>query len=323
MDYLSKYSSDYSLLWGTFGDWLEAGTVLPKRTPQALTSTCAYFNYARILGDTAALLGKHEDAKKYRELAEAVQNSFNKRFLDPNTGLYASDSQTAQALPLYFGMVPPEKKRLVLDQLVRNIKETRQNHLSTGIVGTLYLFYTLSDSGYSDLAYTLATQEDCPGWWYMVRNGATTLWEAWDGVTLPSQNHPTFGCIGAWYYRNLAGIQPDPNAPGFKKIIIKPAVVGDLTWVKASYESIYGTIASNWRIEDDSFRLNVTIPVNTTATVYVPTKNTDSITESGKLVWKKGEFVKGAPGITDGRKVGEYVALDVGSGSYAFWLAGQ
>ena len=160
-------------------------------------------------------------------------SSFHLHFFDAPTGLYAKDSQTAQALPLAFGMTPPDKRPLVLDQLLRNIRETHDNHISSGIVGTLYVFQTLMESGHDDLAYAMLTREGFPGWEHMLRNGATTIWEAWDGGG--SRNHPALGCIDAWLYQALGGIRLDPNVPAFKHIVIKPAVVGDLTWVKCSY----------------------------------------------------------------------------------------
>ena len=204
-------------------------------------------------------------------LSAAISQSFHRQYFNPVTGLYAKDSQTAQALPLCFGMTPADKRPLVLEQLVKNIKETRKSHVSSGIVGTLYVFQSLMESGRDDLAYAMIAQEDFPSWGHMLRNGATTTWESWDGGG--SRNHPALGCIGAWFFQALAGIRPDPSSPGFKHIVISPAVVGDLTWAKARYQSGYGPIASQWKRQGDTLVVSVTIPPNTTATVFVPTKD--------------------------------------------------
>ncbi|MCX6873247.1 MAG: alpha-L-rhamnosidase N-terminal domain-containing protein [Verrucomicrobia bacterium] len=179
----------------------------------------------------------------------------------------------------------------------------------TGMLGTYFLFQYLQQAGRNDLAFTMATQEDFPGWGYMLKNGATTMWEQWDGYW--SQIHSCYTCPGGWMYQGLAGILPDETGPGFKKIIIKPGVVGDLTWVKCSYDSIHGKIVSNWKRESGNLKLDVTIPINTTATVYVPPKDADSVTESGLPTAK-------ADGVKFLRMESGAAVYEVGSGSYRF-----
>ncbi|MCL5098112.1 MAG: family 78 glycoside hydrolase catalytic domain [Candidatus Omnitrophica bacterium] len=309
VDYLTSTAKDHIINWG-LGDWLdESAGGGGRRVPVSQTSTAAYYYQAKIVSQTAGLLGKTEDEKKFAALADTIRATYNARFLKLETGLYAPDSQTAQALPLCFGLVPEPQKGLALARLVDSITGPRQGHISAGIVGTLYLFKALMENGRDDLAYTMMTQESFPGWLNMINHGATTVWEAWNGGG--SRNHPTLGCAGVWYYQGLAGIRPDPAAPGFKKIIIRPAIVGDLTWVKADYDSVHGRIESAWRKDGGVLTLNVSIPVNTTATVYIPAGSEAAVTEGGGPA-------NNADGIEFIRMENGAAVFRVGSGHYRF-----
>lgn len=309
VDYLASTARDHAIQWG-LGDWLdESAGGGGRRVPVVQTSTAAYAYFAGIVSRTASLLNQKADAEKYASLASTIRAAFNKNYLNADSGLYAKDSQTAQALPLALGLVPEDKRALVLSQLVNNIRDLRKNHVSTGIVGTLYLFHALMEQGRDDLAWSMMTQEDYPGWLHMMNQGATSIWEAWNGDA--SRNHPTFGCVGFWFYQGLAGIQPDVSAPGFKKIILRPAVVGDLAWVKARYDSIHGPILSDWKREGGQFTLNLTIPANTTATVFVPAKEAEAVTESGKPASQ-------AEGVKFVRMDAHAAVYAVGSGAYRF-----
>jgi alpha-L-rhamnosidase len=259
------------------------------------------------------MLNKPDDAEKYSKLAKNILEKYNNEFFNAETGLYTDYSQLAQVIPLLFGMVPEGKEKLVEDQLINIITRKNNNHLNTGFIGTPLLFKLLTELGYSDLAYTMATQEDQPGWFYMLRNGATTIWEVWDAMAQVdhSRDHPAFGSIGAWYYQSLAGIQPDPEGPGFKKIIIKPEVAGDLTWAKASYRSVHGKISSDWRREKGKFILNIEVPVNTSATVYIPADGLDSILE-GKQPAAQSTHISYL------KKDRNKYVFEVGSGTYQF-----
>jgi alpha-L-rhamnosidase len=206
-------------------------------------------------------------------------------------------------------MTPADKRELVLRRLLENITQTRSNHISSGIIGTYYVFQTLMEEGHDDVAYAMLTQKDFPGWLHMLNQGGTTVWEAWNGKG--SRNHPAFGSVGAWFYRGLGGIRLDPTTPAFKRFVIKPAVVGDLTWVKCSYQSAHGKIESNWRREAGKLRLAVTIPFNTTATVHVPTSQPDAVTESG-------QSAGGANGVKFLRAEKAAAIYEVGSGNYVF-----
>jgi alpha-L-rhamnosidase len=256
-------------IWG-LGDWGEVGADgFPKRTPVALTATCgsAYFN--RLVSATAKILGNDSDADFYAQESARITDALNKTFLDPDTGWYATHSQTGQLLPLVLDLVPPDKRSLVTDKLAASIAAS-DNHLSTGFEGTPFLLTGLCDVGLSDLAWTVATQPGAPSWLDIIfTRKNSTFMEYWDGrgVQMPACQGP----IGEWFIRDLAGI--NPAAPGFKKILIKPSVVGDLKWVKAYFDSPYGRIVSNWKIERNQLTMDVTIPANTTATVVVPGKN--------------------------------------------------
>lgn len=266
MDYMATQAdADKVVSWG-LGDWIEVGsTSFPTRTSVPITSTCAYYLYATILQRSAELLGNTADAVAYAVLATEIKDGFNRRFVNPATGQVGSvaDSQTAQILPLYLGMIPEDKKQLVLDRLVSNIHE-RNDHVSTGFVGTIHLLLGLPDLGQAELTHRMVTQPDYPGWNTLVANGVQM--ETWNGgqVQMPSLGGP----IGAYLYQILGGIRP--AEPGFKKVLIKPAMVGDLTFVNTHHDGPYGRIVSNWRKENGQFILDATIPPNSTATVMLP-----------------------------------------------------
>ena len=170
--------------------------------------------------------------------------------------------------------------------------DLHQGHLTTGIFGTKYMLNTLTELGRADVAYEIVNQHTFPGWGFMLDNGATTLWEHWEfSDNIYSHDHPMFGSVSEWFYKALAGINPAPDAVGFNKIIIAPQPVGDLKWVKAAYESVHGKIMSEWSKSAGQFRLHVRIPVGSTATVWVPAKNSAGITESGQSIEHRPEIL--------------------------------
>jgi alpha-L-rhamnosidase len=314
VDYLTSTSRDHLVDW-SLGDWLEVGarpTVtdhsLPKRSPIIQTTTAGYYFAAMAAVRAAGLLGKPDDARHYQELAEQIKASFNRHFLDPQTGLYARDSQTSQALPLYLGMVPEGMRGQVLARLIENLHQ-RRDHLSTGFVGVMPLLHGLPDWGYEGLAYTVAMQEDVPGFLQMIADGYSTMGESLEGNS-GSRHHPFGACIGSFLFREIAGIRTDPGGPGFEKIIIRP-VLGNLAWARARYDSIRGAIASDWKRDADGFKLRVRIPPNTTATVYLPAGSQDAITESGNPLAQ-------APGVKFLRLESGRALVAIDSGQYSF-----
>ncbi|GAF79397.1 unnamed protein product, partial [marine sediment metagenome] len=247
-------------------------SLVPKS--KALSGTAFYYYNVRICEHLATVVGRANDVKRFTELAEKIERAFNDKFFDRKTGRYDGGSQANQAIALTFNLVPEKVLKSALDILMKDIVENRNGNLSTGIFGTKYLLDVLSTHDRGDIAYSIVNQESFPGWGHMLERGATTLWEHWAfSDNIYSHNHPMFGSVSEWFFKHLAGIQCDPKGPGFKKIIIRPEIIGDLTWVKAHYHSIHGRIGSQWQLDEDRLTMGVTIPVNTTATVYVVAKN--------------------------------------------------
>jgi alpha-L-rhamnosidase len=213
-------------------------------------------------------------------------------------------------------MIPIEYRAAVVKSLTDRIASESDSHVGVGLVGAQWLMRTLSDNGYADLAYRIATQKTYPGWGYMAEHGATTIWELWNGDTadpaMNSGNHVMqIGDLAVWMYEYLAGIRSDPEAPGFRHILIHPYPAGDLTFVKASHPTPYGLIVSSWKRDGAVFTLDVTIPANTTATVWVPIAEGAKITESGRPA-------PTATGVKFLRAESGAALFEVGSGAYSF-----
>ena len=252
-----------------WGDWASPGYLYGPED-RRLTATAYVFRQAEVMADIADALGRSADAAAYRATAGAVRERFNATWLDAAAGRYATASdpgyrQASNAIPLAFGMVPPEHEQAVLDGLVRDVRE-HGDHLNTGILGTPALLEALTRGGHADVAHAIAGQTDFPSWGQWLDSGADTLWEEW-GLGGRSRNHPMHGSIDDWFFGDVAGIEP--VAPGYKHTLIAPHP-GPLTSARAEHESPYGRIATAWRIRGGTFTLDVTIPPNTTATVRVP-----------------------------------------------------
>ena len=275
VDYVSRRATNRIANFG-LGDWCPA----KSKTPEKITSTGYFYRDTMIVAAIANLLGKKDDAVKYSALAAEIKEAFNREFPELQT-------QTALGCALYQGLAESTNRGALVQKLVANV-EAQNNHLDCGILGTKYLLHALSDNGRADVAYKVATQTTPPGWGFWIKLGATTLLEQWeDGLGKDlSRNHIMFGDISAWFYECLAGIRPDPAQPGFKHIIIKPQPVGDLTWVKAFYDSPYGRIVSEWKRKAGKLSLDVTIPANTTATIFMPAQAAAAVTEGGQPAGK-------------------------------------
>ena len=285
-------------------------SLVPK--PKELTGTAFYYDNVRTLSRIARVLGKTQDAEQYATLADDIKKAFNRQFLKPGTGAYDSATQASQSFALFYDLVPQEERQNALDVLVRNILEKRNGHLTTGIFGTRFMPLVLSDLGRTDVAYTVVNQKEYPGWGHMLERGATTLWEHWKfSDNIFSHNHPMFGSVGEWFVKALAGIQPDPEMVGWDRLIIRPQPAPGLTWAKGEYQTIRGRVASQWRIEGGKLSLNIVIPPNTTATVFVPTGDSDTVRESGKPAAQ-------AQGVKFLRREQGAAVYQVGSGQYRF-----
>lgn len=304
VDYLGR-QTNHGIVGIGLGDWCPAKTT----TPEKVTSTGYYYCDALIVAKIAAILGKPADAAKYATLASNIKEVFNREFLDRQTMQYAGGTQTALSCALYQGLAEPADVAAIVNNLVANV-ERQDNHLDCGILGTKYLLHALADNGRADVAYQITTQTTAPSWGAWINQGATTLWEEWGGGG--SHNHVMFGDVSAWFYQTLAGLRPDPAAPGFRKIIIKPEIVGDLTWVKGSHNSSYGMIASAWQRDGDKLTLTVTIPPNTSATVHLPAKDVASVREDGLADPKSSGVASSA------RMQGACAVMEIGSGTYVF-----
>ena len=326
-DYMTTFLENGVMTRNTYGDWC-----FPPRSPAEMTvinssdpklttdgnlmSTAIFYHDLRLMARSARLLGKTEDAEHFETLAARMKVAFNHRYYNSQLGYYDNGTQTSCVLPLAFGLVPDEYKTNVFAHLIEKITVESDNHLGTGLIGGHYLMRVLSDNGRPDLAYAIATQTTYPSWGYMISKGATTIWELWNGDTADSGMNSRnivmlIGDLNIWLHEYLGGIRSDPEAPGFKKIIIKPEIVGDLAWVKDSYDSIHGRISSEWQPFAGQFDLRVTIPANTTATVYLPAKDIKSVTEGGKPVAQ-------AEGVQFLRQENDRAILRVGSGNYVF-----
>jgi len=310
----SKMALDGLMIWG-LGDWGEVGTTgTPQRTAVAITATCgsAYFN--RLVSQAALLLNQTNDATFYSEQSQRIAAALNNAFLDSATGSYATNSQTAQLLPLVLDVAPEDRRPLIRSQLVASIEDAG-NHLTTGFEGTPFLLTGLADLGLGELAWTLATQSNAPSWFDIVFNHkSSTFMEFWNagGVQMPSCQGP----IGEWFIRDLGGIQLDPAVPGFKHLILRPTPVGDLKWVKVTHESGYGQIVSCWQKRAGRFEWDITIPVNTTATIYLPSADATSVTESGRPAAR-------AKGVRLLLAEAGYAVYEIGSGNYHFAARGE
>jgi alpha-L-rhamnosidase len=270
VDYLT-YMADNNIIHFGLGDWLSVDL---KTAPSiSLISTSYYYVDCILLSKFAEIVGKKRDKIKYKKLAEKIKYSFNKTFYKGD-GIYENGGQTALGCALYQGLVENYEKEKVVLKLVESIK-LNNFKVNFGFLGAKFVPNALSENGYVDIAYKLITQTEYPGWGYWVKNGATTLWETWDGRA--SLNHIALGDISAWMYKYLGGILPDPEKPGFKHIIIKPNPVCDLKWVICEHICKFGKILSKWERSEEKFVLEVEIPKNTTATIILPDLTTRNV----------------------------------------------
>ncbi|MCB0008699.1 MAG: hypothetical protein KDE04_19675 [Anaerolineales bacterium] len=304
-----------------FGDWLardrdDLGTPFGLTDPD-LVATAFYAHSATLLAKIARVLKRPEDAEAYEGIAARVRAAFCAEFVTA-TGRISSNTQTAYVLALMFDLLPEAQRPEAARRLAANIRE-RDTHLATGFLGTPYLCQVLSRFGYLDLAYELLLQESCPSWLYPVTQGATTVWERWDGLkpdgtfqdpAMNSFNHYAYGAIGHWLYSAVAGLQIDGAAPGYKHVLIQPQVGGDLAYARAELLTGYGRLACHWQLAGETFTLDVTIPPNTAATISLPLADTAIIQEGGQPL-------EAVEGLRNFRRSDEDITIEVGSGRYA------
>ncbi|MBN1294875.1 MAG: glycoside hydrolase family 78 protein [Candidatus Latescibacteria bacterium] len=325
MDFILRDNPDFirkNTLNNNYGDWLmlvKGGAGWAESDPLKVLLATAFWAYdAQLLAKMAKATGRNADAAKYEKLFENIRSAFQKEFVEPD-GHVKSATQTAYLLALHMNLMPENLRSKAAEYLVEDIRN-HDWHLTTGFVGCGFLNPVLTEMGYSDVAYRLLLNDTYPSWGYSIKHGATTIWERWDGWTedkgfqdpgMNSFNHYSFGSVVEWMYRYVAGIDLDPDVAGFKRFIIHPYPGGNMDHVRAVFVSIHGNIASEWQKNGDKFSLNVTVPVNTSAKVYVPTDEETKVSEMGKPL----EKVNGVKylGYEDG-----CVVLSAESGTYRF-----
>jgi alpha-L-rhamnosidase len=324
VDYMQSQSKND--LWQTgqsFGDWLFYSRDDDTDGTSAITdkyfiAQCFYAYSTQLLINAANALGKQEDVETYTKLLKRIKGAFYKEYVTPN-GRLVSGTQTAYTLALNFDMLPENLREQAAQRLVDNIR-AYGNHLTTGFLGTPYLCHVLTRFGFNNVAYRLLLQDTYPSWLYPVKMGATTIWERWDGIrpdksfeaaSMNSFNHYSYGAIGDWMYRVMAGLDTYDDKPGYKHIRIMPHPGSTFTSASASLETYYGKATSGWEIKDDRAHYNIDIPTNTTADIYLPADGADKITEDDKpLALDKT--------ISIGAAENGYVMIHAGSGSYHF-----
>lgn len=323
VDYMAKKAGE-SYFWNTdftFGDWLAFNTDrsdYPGATTDKNLISQAYFAYSTsLLSRIASILGKNQDAVFYAELWEKIRNVFLDEFVTLNARL-SSNTQTAYSLALGFNLLPDDIRDKAAERLAADVNSFK--HITTGFLGAPLICFALSRNGYLDEAYMLLNRQEYPSWLYPITKGATTIWERWDGIKpdgsfqdpgMNSFNHYAYGAIGEWLYRTVAGIEINPENPGYKHTIIQPKPGGGLHYARAKTNSMYGLIHSEWQIINDTFRLTVTIPPNTYATVHLPNAKKDNVKERENPLFS-------AEGIKSTKYLKEEAVVEIGSGQYIF-----
>lgn len=288
VDYLSTTAINHIVSHG-LGDWCDYRKEEPygvsKNTPVPLSASAHYYMAIDYLAQAAELTGNSDDYTFYSNLRKEVKDAFNREFFDENTRQYGTGSQASNAMPLFAGIVEPTHKQAVLDNLVKDIVE-KGYRLSTGNPGNRYLFQALANNGLNEIMYKMHNHREVPGYGFQLQFGITTLTELWDPRDGASWNHFMMGQIEEWFYKSLAGITTEDYS-GFQKIVIAPKPVGDLKFVEASHDTLYGTISVNWKIEGNQFKMNISIPHNCTAKVYLPDEDDYKSVGSGNHSFAK------------------------------------
>lgn len=323
MDYMwENYEEGGLVTKDKYGDWCvppESKELIHSKDPNrqtdgVLLASATYYHLIQLMEGFADLVGNESDKKLFEEKAVRLKETFNKRFLNKITSQYSNGTVTANLLPLYFEMVPEENRKVVFENIVKKITNENKGHISTGVIGTQYLMRGLSKNGRPDLAFQLATNTSYPSWGYMAENGATTIWELWNGDTanpaMNSQNHVMLlGDLLIWYYENVVGIKA--AKPGFKQIGMKPDFDNPLNQATGSFRSNYGLIKSSWKKEKGVLQWDIQVPGNTSALVYFPTADKRRIRENKQIVEDRD-------GLRYLKEENGQSVFEVGAGSYRF-----
>ncbi|MDY7109841.1 MAG: family 78 glycoside hydrolase catalytic domain [Planctomycetota bacterium] len=303
-----------------YGDW-----VAVEPSPTKPISAAYFYLSTVLLSRMAGAIGRDDEAGEYETLAARIRKAFNERYFDPSKGMYEGGTQAGNTIPLAFGLVADDHRDSVLRTLVRDI-ETHDNHLTTGFLGTGYVLPLLTAMGRHDLAWRIVTQRTYPSWGYMIEQGATTMWELWNGDTagphMNSHNHFALGSVGQWFYEALAGITIDDAQPGFQRFAIRPRPAEGLHWARAEHRSVHGLIRSAWRRTEENgrFELDVTVPANTSAQVWLPvgTGRKTRVRESGVVIDRDARSGSRPGAPTFLRQKEGCDVLEIGAGEYSF-----
>ena len=306
IQYLQSTDSAYILKQG-LGDWYDIGPAHPglsQNTPKGLTATATYYYDCRLLEKIAGILHKTKDSIQCHQLADSVKHAFNQMFFNAETMQYGGGNQTSNAMAVYMNLTDPQNKKNVINNIVKDI-QSRNNALTAGDIGFRYLLKVLDDAGRSDIIFAMNNRSDVPGYGYQLAKGATALTESWQALPNVSNNHLMLGHIMEWFYEGIAGISQSEGSAGYKKMVIRPQITGDIDFARADFNSVYGTIKTDWKKTKDAFELKTTIPVNTSAMICLPAEEKSIIRINGEQLlnykWENG-----------------YALLDIGSGDYVF-----
>ena len=323
VDYMARRAGD-SYLWNndfTYGDWLAFATTASDypgaTTDKDLVSQAYFARSTDLLRKTATILGKSSDAGKYAGLLDRIKKAFLAEFVTPN-GRLASNTQTAYGLALAFDLLPDSLRARAAKRLAEDVCKFK--HITTGFLGTPVICQVLGNYGHESEAFMLLNNETYPSWLYPITKGATTIWERWDGIRpddsfqdaeMNSFNHYAYGAIGEWLYRFVAGMEIDPQKPGYEHVIVQPHIGGELTFAHASHQSLYGSVVTGWELKDGQLRVTAEIPANTSATFQLPQTSLDKVREGGQPLAR-------AKGIFRFSQKGRMVVVETGSGRYEF-----
>jgi hypothetical protein len=310
--YLGTKANNHILSYG-LGDWYDLGPKDPgpaQLTPRELTATAIYYYDLKLLAQMAEVLHKDQEKSFYFDWSEKVKLAFNNKFLNTKTNVYSTGSQTAMSMPLCFGLVDDKIKKQVLNNLVDSII-TGNKALTAGDIGFHYLIEALTKNGKSQLLFEMNARDDVPGYGFQLKRGATSLTESWSANEISSNDHMMLGHLMEWFYESLGGIDQQSNSYGFKEILIKPEMVGDINFANTTYQSPYGQIICNWEKQKDFTLINVEIPANSSATLFLPVNETSIVTEGDKVLGKSSDVqvLK--------RENGQLICY-IGSGKYSF-----
>jgi hypothetical protein len=312
LDYLGTRAGNHIVAYG-LGDWFDIGPQRPgyaQLTANGVTATAIYHYNATIMQQIASILGKSGDEARYRELAGNIKKAFNEKFYDSATGKIERNSQTANAIALYTGLVPDERRDAILQNLIDDIRG-RGNALTAGDVGYRYVLRALEDGGRSDVIFDMNSRYDVPGYGWQLAHGATALTESWQAYGFVSNNHFMLGHLMEWLYGGLGGIRQMENSVAFREIVIDPQVAGDVKNATTSYESPYGTIRCKWTKTGDDFSMEVSIPANSMAEIYLPTTDARRVTTYGLPLSDSDDVT--VIGAVQGK-----LRVKAGSGNYQF-----